>query len=279
VISRIHQRLGTAGFVLSIVALVAALGGGAYAASGGLTGKQKKEVEKIAKKYSGKAGPVGASGPAGPVGPSGAKGDKGDSGANGSNGAPGTNGASGTSVTNTSVKATEAAKCEGHGGAEFKVGGGTPTYACNGVTGFTETLPPGKTETGTWTYAQGTPANTTFLAPTEIAISFPIPLSEGGQAFGFTQKQTTEEEFGSSGCSGTLAKPKAPPGVLCIYTGAEELEHAENVGPIVYSPSPQEEERYGPTGAVMWGFILQGTATEAGKASAYGTWAVTAATP
>ena len=30
---RIHQKLGTAGFVISIVALVAALGGGAYAAS------------------------------------------------------------------------------------------------------------------------------------------------------------------------------------------------------------------------------------------------------
>ena len=50
-LTRIHRKLGTAGFVISIVALVAALGGGAYAASGGLTGKQKKEVEKIAKKY------------------------------------------------------------------------------------------------------------------------------------------------------------------------------------------------------------------------------------
>ncbi|MBA3867401.1 MAG: hypothetical protein H0X42_13840 [Solirubrobacterales bacterium] len=53
-ISRIHQKLGTAGFIISIVALVAALGGGAYAASGGLSGKQKKEVEKIAKKDSAK---------------------------------------------------------------------------------------------------------------------------------------------------------------------------------------------------------------------------------
>ena len=31
-ISRIHQKLGTAGFIISIVALVAAFGGGAYAA-------------------------------------------------------------------------------------------------------------------------------------------------------------------------------------------------------------------------------------------------------
>jgi hypothetical protein len=45
---RVHQKLGTAGFVISIVALVAALGGGAYAASGSLSGKQKQEVSKIA---------------------------------------------------------------------------------------------------------------------------------------------------------------------------------------------------------------------------------------
>ena len=82
-ISRIHQKLGTAGFVISIVALVAAMGGGAYAASGGLNGKQKKEVEKIAKKYAGKPG---AAGPAGSNGSNGAKGDTGATGAEGKQG-------------------------------------------------------------------------------------------------------------------------------------------------------------------------------------------------
>ncbi|HVV72142.1 MAG TPA: hypothetical protein VHI52_11700 [Verrucomicrobiae bacterium] len=47
-IQRIHQKLGTAGLIVAIVALVAALAGGAYAAGGGLSGKQKKEVTKIA---------------------------------------------------------------------------------------------------------------------------------------------------------------------------------------------------------------------------------------
>jgi hypothetical protein len=112
-ISRIHGKLGTAGFIISIVALVAALGGGAYAASGGLTGKQKKEVEKIAKKYAGKPGATGAAGPAGPAG---AKGDVGAAGAAGTDGTNGTNGTNGT----------------------------------DGLSGFTETLPSDETETGTF---------------------------------------------------------------------------------------------------------------------------------
>ena len=57
-IERIHQKLGTAGFVIAIVALIAALGGTALAAAK-LNGTQKKEVEKIAKKYAGKPGAAG----------------------------------------------------------------------------------------------------------------------------------------------------------------------------------------------------------------------------
>jgi hypothetical protein len=77
-IRSIHQKLGTAGFVISIIALVAALGGSAFAAKGALTHKQKKEVKKIAqteaKKFAGKPGPAGAKGDTGPKGDRGAKG-------------------------------------------------------------------------------------------------------------------------------------------------------------------------------------------------------------
>lgn len=111
-LNRIHQKLGTAGFVIAIIALVAALTGGAYAAGGGLTAKQKKQVEKIAKKFSGQPG---ATGPTGAVGPTGAAGPAGRDGANGVDGTPGTPGK-------------------------------------NGETGFTETLPSEKTETGTWAF-------------------------------------------------------------------------------------------------------------------------------
>jgi hypothetical protein len=142
---RIHQKLGTAGFIISIVALVAALGGGAYAASGALTGKQKKEVEKIAKKVGGKPGPAGAQGPAGPAGAPGAKGDAGTAGTNGTNGTNGTDGAPGAP----------------------------------GLTGFTETLPSGKTETGAFVagpYGEG-------VIATRAPISFAIPLELPAAAF------------------------------------------------------------------------------------------------
>jgi hypothetical protein len=62
--------------------------GGAYAASGGLTGKQKKEVKSIAKSFQG-TGPAGAPGAAGPAGPGGAKGATGKTGDAGGKGATG----------------------------------------------------------------------------------------------------------------------------------------------------------------------------------------------
>lgn len=45
--SKFEQRFGTAGLVVAIVALVFAMVGGAFAATG-LTSKQEKEVKKIA---------------------------------------------------------------------------------------------------------------------------------------------------------------------------------------------------------------------------------------
>lgn len=92
--SRIHQKLGTAGFLIAIVALIVALGGAAYAALPGLNSKQKKEVKKIAKSFA-KAGPAGASGPAGAKGEAGAKGDTGAAGGTGPEGPPGEKGETG----------------------------------------------------------------------------------------------------------------------------------------------------------------------------------------
>jgi hypothetical protein len=111
--SKLHERLGTAGFIISIIALVAALSGGAYAASGGLSGKQKKEVEKIAKKFAGKPGAAGAQGAQGATGPGGSTGPSGSTGKEGPAGKEGLEGVA-------------------------------------GKTGFTEVLPSKKTETGTW---------------------------------------------------------------------------------------------------------------------------------
>ena len=216
-LSRLREHLGTAGLVVAIVALVAALAGGAIAANGGSGDGKATASAKAKKGPRGPKGPKGDTGPAGPAGPQGAKGDKGDTGAagsngtNGTNGAPGAAGAPGTSVTNTALPKGNV-NCP-EGGAEFKVGAGTPTRACNGTTGFTETLPPGETETGTWSI---TNSSMGFMDST-AAISFPIPLAESGgagSAITFNGKQTEEEEF-TANCPGSLAEPQAEPGFLC----------------------------------------------------------------
>lgn len=96
--SRIHEKLGTVGFVLAVVALIAALAGTAFAAAG-LNGKQKKEVKAIAKKFAGKPGPAGAQGPKGDTGAQGPKGDKGDRGERGEQGEQGIPGETGFTAT------------------------------------------------------------------------------------------------------------------------------------------------------------------------------------
>lgn len=116
--SRIHSKLGTAGLVVAIVALVAALTGSALAA-GVFSKKQEKQIIKIARKYAGKHGPRGATGPQGPAGANGANGKEGPRGLQGLEGATGATGATGTT------------------------GATGPTSAV---------LPPGETETGIWTF-------------------------------------------------------------------------------------------------------------------------------
>jgi Collagen triple helix repeat (20 copies) len=233
---RIHKKLGTAGFIISIVALVAALGGGAYAASGGLTGKQKKEVEKIAKTYAGKPGKNGATGATGPAGPAGAAGVKGDAGAKGEQGAPGEPGGQGV---------------PGERGKP-----GNP-----GLSGFTETLPPGKTETGSWVIGV-TPAGTTL--PLKTAISFPIPLS---QSLTGTQVHFVKAgETAPTGCTGgTAAAPTAEPGNLCVYETTALF--ISNTG--IYDPTTTTEEQ----GASPFGAVIRYTGEE--ESSAWGTFAVT----
>src|SRR5215218_1791294 len=84
-IHRIQRRLGTAGLVVAILALVIALAGTAFAAKGVFTKKQEKQIVKIAKKYAGQQGPQGLKGDAGPAG---LKGDTGDRGPEGKEGSP-----------------------------------------------------------------------------------------------------------------------------------------------------------------------------------------------
>lgn len=208
----LRKQFTTPALILSIAALVLALAGGAYAAGGGLSGKQKKEVEKIAKKFAGQPGTNGTNGT------NGAPGEK------GAPGAPGESGKAGEGVTNTPIKVGEA-ECSKLGGAKFTVGSGKPTTACNGKngeTGFTETLPAGKTETGLWGVRQS------VLKSNEDMIShssFNIPLAEAPENVHLIGPEEGAGEPHANlpeGCSGNVSNPGAAEGNLCIFA---EFEH------------------------------------------------------
>jgi collagen triple helix repeat protein len=166
-VGALKDRVGGAGLVVAVFALIAAVAGGAVAA-GGLTSQQEKQVKKIAKKFAGKPGKPGAAGPAGPVGtsgPAGAKGDKGD---------PGSSGANGKSVVTSELEPEEGG-CQ-EGGTELVVeGSGNPEAVCNGEPWTAGgTLPAGATLTGAWKFFSA--ESEAFVEQLWETISFPIPL-------------------------------------------------------------------------------------------------------
>jgi hypothetical protein len=263
--STLRTRFGIPG-VISVIALVFAMFGGAYAASNSSDGGKATASAKKAKAKKGPRGPKGATGPAGPAGPQGPAGANGKDGTNGTNGSPGTPGTPGTSVTSASIDAGEL-ECDELGGTEFKVGSGSPTFACNGENGeegepWTAggTLPPGETETGAWGTA--VPAGQLGVAP----ISFPLPLTNTIPPSNVHFLIGTET---NPNCSGNAGTPGAVAGHLCVWMTA-------------FPPGAAVEEVGGPgdigagasrSGAVI---LLAGGTSEDGLV--YGTFAVTAPT-
>ena len=266
---RIHEKLGTAGFVIAIVALIAALSGGAYAASGGLTGKQKKEVEKFAKNLAGKPGANGTNGT------NGTSGGKGDTGANGPQGAQG---------------------AQGPQGAQGKQGiQGLPGE--DGKTGFTEFLPKGEEEKGIWT-AFATSFEEKEIFPTALgSISFSIPLNPAAvptsSAFVFTSEATENEQFGKNettgepcvvgeaeceptGCEGTLQEPTASPGVLCVYTDTAPIIKRASGTLVAQQVTGEGPNQFSETGALLNGIFLKPEAGKQAIYDAHGSWAVQA---
>jgi hypothetical protein len=209
----LRTRFGIPG-VISVIALVFAMAGGAFAANN-LASSSGSKASASAKGKPGPRGPRGKTGKPGPAGPQGPAGSKGDAGAPGSAGAAGANG-----ISVTSASEPKGTNCK-EGGSKFTAVNGT-TFACNGEKGVQGIqgepgptcdeatgqclLPPGATETGVWAFSS---------APTLTgltSISYPFRLS----------KEPTKNfvPFGSTvpaECPGSTKEPKAAPGNVCVY--------------------------------------------------------------
>jgi hypothetical protein len=208
-LSTLRTRFGIPG-IISVIALVFAMFGGAYAAS--QSGVNQKAKTKVVK---GPRGPKGAKGDTGATGPAGAPGSQGLKGDAGTPGAKGDPGVSPKGVPFGPTEEPVSEPCEERGGAEF-VSAGAPSYVCNGEEGSPwlagGTLPKGATETGTWLVVKGQLSSISFPIP--LAASIPgtnvVPIGEGA-----TPPSECDD---GEGAAASAENPEADEGFICIFT-------------------------------------------------------------
>lgn len=272
--STLRTRFGIPG-VISVIALVFAMLGGAYAANNSASSGKASASAKAKKGPRGPKGPKGDTGPAGPAGPAGTQGAKGDTGASGSNG---TNGVDGKSVETGNAPVGE---CP-NGGATVQVAGQPTTKkkVCNGAPGapgaegspwtFGGKIPAGKTVSGTWGIEDQTETKHAFFIPMSFGLRYP----EGKP----TVVSVEAEGENADKCPGSASEPRAEPGFLCIYLAPGG----------VFGPGLAEFRTDTTTGTLSdsGGIIVIVAAeyeSEPGKfkyipMTSFGTWAVTAPT-
>jgi hypothetical protein len=258
---RIHVSPATA---IATLALVFAMTGGAYAAKHYLITSTKQISPKVLKSLQGKAGKAGANGAQGLAGAAGPQGPGGAAGAKGETGAPGTPGK------------------DGAPGAPGK----------DGTTGFTETLPKGKTETGEWSLiGDATGAFKHFGS----SASFNIPLAaaptphylrpSGKEPVAVEEpagsKTFVEKEVEQPACPGKAAAPEATPGNLCVYASAEKntvKQNSQFIFPLLCSFASGDASAciFAKPSVDPDGFGIWTVSAEEGEVSLVGTWAVTA---
>lgn len=217
--------------------LVAATSGGTLAASHYLLTSTSQISPKVLKALRGKTGPAGETGAQGEAGSAGETGATGETGPEGKEGPQGPEGKPGPDGK------------EGKPGPEGKEG--SPWTAGGN-------LPPGKTETGTWAFVSHAEG------PVRVPISFSIPTAEPLQATagrGPVELVKPDEEDqidAHPNCPGSVAKPQANPGFVCVYS--ETLEDPlSGQGPVRTS-----------------GVVLVFEAKSGAPQTDEGTWAVTA---
>lgn len=264
--SILKNRMGIPG-LLAILALVMAMGGAAWAAKKYVITSTNQIKPSVLKKLKGKPGPPG---PAGQQGPAGAAGKDGTNGTNGKDGEDGTDGTNGTNGTDgEDGKSVEliggAAGCPSDGTTvQLEGEPSTAKEVCNGETGFTEVLPEGKTETGTY-----------FLNSVGVGSQAYNPISFDIPVFPAPTKATYVTGTSATGCPGIVnGTPTADPGNLCLYKGnqnggAEELIPGEKM--LFIDPQSNGNLAVQPNGTLA--FI----ACESGSCTWWGSWAVTAA--
>jgi hypothetical protein len=258
--STIRKRLTYANVVLT-VALVFAMSGGAYAASKYVITSTKQISPKVLKSLK------GANGAQGPVGEKGLAGPEGKAGIAGTTGPTGAPGANGVSVTSKQLTTSEAA-CAKAGGSEFTAAEGKKTTACNGSPWTAGgTLPEGATETGQWILFDNGQAK----EPQVTSISFSVPLHAPLDAADvhFIAEGATPP----TGCAGTLEKPQAANGNLCVFT--KTLANLVPGFAELALTSPIIDQIAGGPGAGTTGTSLVFEVETTGLVIGGGTWAVT----
>ncbi|MFL5340388.1 MAG: hypothetical protein ACJ76D_10435 [Solirubrobacterales bacterium] len=267
-LSRVHNKLGTAGLVVAVVALVAALTGAAFAA-GGLTKKQEKQVIKIAKKYAGKNGKDGAAGPAGPKGDTGAKGDTGTQGKEGPEGQQGQAGrcsegnpectlAGGGLLTGIYSVAVGEAETSGVANISLPLRVSPPPIALYGLEEGGITVGIQLENPGEGQFTSGIPNSSISVYGTNAT----TPVGVFGE---LAQAEAAWQEK----CEGSFATPDAASGFLCIYPGRHQ---GKLFGPNFGSTNTEAPHEFGIT--VPYSF---GTAAGGGTGNVaieIGSWAV-----
>ncbi len=309
--SKLQNQFGSAGLVLSVVAIVLALGGGAYAANNSATASKAKAGPRG---KTGKTGPQGPAGAAGATGAAGPAGSTGPAGAKGSPGAPGPQGPEGNIKATLPSGSTETGTFSQYFTGQRFNGAGQPIVATEqGEIPISFPIPlaselnsahvhyvpptPNATGTGDLTSGSTTVENLTVAtgefekdqeisgegipAGTTIAACSP---ECGGQGHNVTSLELSAEATSTeaeveltaapaAACTGTAAEPKALKGNLCMYAGLVSNAH-NDLNPLVFRKPAALELGAAKTGAV---FILDYTpASFQDEAGVWGTWAVTA---